>query len=667
MKRLVYSGYTKFAAAVLCVLLISAGMLTAANGFIRYCDEERYIYGFENSFEDSQFVDTALNSVAAAVFSAYQDTANAKNAAAFDENLTERLSRVYESDVVNYYVAVNDKIYTNCGAQNADQLKNVRLYQYAARDAGGMITRDGRTRQSMMYNNTLEDISLFNSTDAITVCANISDAVAAKFEEDWNRQAEIVRKTFVNALICAILALLLMVYLICVAGKNRYGEQKTVWIDLVWSEVHLAAIAAAVIGAAAICALIFDAHMTSHIPVYMLQCLTTASAAAGGAVILVSGLSLVRKIKNGRFMKTSVVCIVIQWCCKCLIRVFKWLRKHMKSGIQAIKQTLAKKSGALTVSVLFIYTMAIAFCGLLTSASAFGPIMGVVIFGFGVFILAHRGMDTDKIREGAAVIRNGNLQYKISDIKSEDMKELAKNINEIGEGLEKTVSAQLRAERLKTDLITNVSHDLKTPLTSIISYTELLSQIKDLPEDARDYVSVISKKSQRLNNLTQDLFEVSKVQSGNETLNMEKLDAALLVSQTLGERDNEIQKSELKFCVSTDKELFFTADGRKMSRALGNLIDNALKYAMKGTRVFVSATARENRIVIEIKNISAYQMDFDADEITGRFVRGDKARASDGNGLGLAIAKSYTEVCGGKFDVIIDGDLFKVVISFEKD
>ena len=147
MKRLVYSGYTKFAAAVLCVLLISAGMLTATNGFIRYCDEERYIYGFENSFEDSQFIDTVLNSVAAAVFSAYQDTANAKGVAALDENLTERLSRVYEPDVVNYYVAVNDKIYTNCGAQNADQLKNVRLYQYAARDAGGMITHEGRTRQ----------------------------------------------------------------------------------------------------------------------------------------------------------------------------------------------------------------------------------------------------------------------------------------------------------------------------------------------------------------------------------------------------------------------------------------------------------------------------------------------------------------------------------------
>ena len=351
MKRLIYSGYTKFAAAVLCVLLISAGMLTATNGFIRYCDEERYIYGFENSFEDSQFIDTALNSVAAAVFSAYQDTANVKNVAALDENL----SCLYEPDVVNYFVAVNDKIYTNCGAQNADQLKNVRLYQYTARDAKGMITYDGRARQSMMYTNTLEDISLFNRTDIITVCANISDAVAAKFEEDWNRQAEIVRKAFVNALICAILALLLMVYLICVAGKNRYGEQKTVWIDSVWSEVHLAAIAAAVIGAAAICALIFDAHMTSHIPVYMLQCLTTASAAAGGAVILVSGLSLVRKIKSGRFLKTSAVCIVILWCGKCLIRVFKWLRKHMKSGIQTIKQTLAKKSGALTVSVLFIF------------------------------------------------------------------------------------------------------------------------------------------------------------------------------------------------------------------------------------------------------------------------------------------------------------------------
>ena len=134
----------------------------------------------------------------------------------------------------------------------------------------------------------------------------------------------------------------------------------------------------------------------------------------------------------------------------------------------------------------------------------------------------------------------------------------------------------------------------------------------------------------------------------------------------MGEYDSEIKKSELVFCVKTKKELFFMADGRKMSRVLGNLIDNAIKYSMKNTRVFVCAYEEQNEVIIELKNTSAYPMDFGADEITGRFVRGDKSRTTEGNGLGLAIAKSYTEACNGKFDIVIDGDLFKVIIGFKK-
>ncbi|MBP3361612.1 MAG: HAMP domain-containing histidine kinase [Clostridia bacterium] len=280
--------------------------------------------------------------------------------------------------------------------------------------------------------------------------------------------------------------------------------------------------------------------------------------------------------------------------------------------------------------------------------------------------MAYRAKDIDEINKGAEEIRKGNLQYKIGELKSGDIKKIAENINEIGDGLEKSVSEKLRAERLKTELITNVSHDLKTPLTSIISYTELLSNMEELPEEAKDYIWIIAKKSERLKNLTQDLFEVSKVQSGNEILVFEKLDAATLINQALGEHDNEIKKSELVFRVKTAKDLFISADGRKMSRVLGNLIDNALKYAMKNTRVFISAYEKDNEVIMEIKNTSEYPMDFDAEEITGRFVRGDKSRTDGGSGLGLAIAKSYTEACGGRFDIVIDGDLFKAVIRFDK-
>ncbi|MBQ7900790.1 MAG: HAMP domain-containing histidine kinase, partial [Clostridia bacterium] len=254
---------------------------------------------------------------------------------------------------------------------------------------------------------------------------------------------------------------------------------------------------------------------------------------------------------------------------------------------------------------------------------------------------------------------------KIPELKSHDMKMLASDVNDIAKGLDESVAAKLKAERLKTDLITNVSHDLKTPLTSIINYTELLSKVDGLPEEARDYLQIIAQKSDRLKNLTQDLFDISKVQSGNESIVLEKLDIGLLINQSLGEHDSEIRKSELKFCVDAAKGLYVCADGRKMSRVISNLLNNILKYTMKNTRVFITAAEKGNEVVLEFKNIASYPMEFDADEITGRFVRGDESRTAEGNGLGLAIAKSYTEACGGRFEIIIDGDMFKAIIRFE--
>ncbi|MBR4306269.1 MAG: HAMP domain-containing histidine kinase, partial [Ruminiclostridium sp.] len=274
-------------------------------------------------------------------------------------------------------------------------------------------------------------------------------------------------------------------------------------------------------------------------------------------------------------------------------------------------------------------------------------------------ISARRGADLDEIKKGVCISKGGNLAYKIPAPKSRDLRKLALSINDISNGLDEAVAAKVKAERLRTELITNVSHDLKTPITSIISYTELLSKIDELPDEARDYVSVISKKGERLKNLTQDLFDISKAQSGNEELVMERLDIGVLISQSLGENDNEIKKSELTFCVNTPKELYIFADGRKMSRVICNLIDNAVKYSMKNTRVFITAAEKDGKVEVEIKNVASYPMEFSADEIVGRFVRGDKSRTTNGNGLGLAIAKGYTELCNGEFEIVLDGDMFK--------
>ena len=156
------------------------------------------------------------------------------------------------------------------------------------------------------------------------------------------------------------------------------------------------------------------------------------------------------------------------------------------------------------------------------------------------------------------------------------------------------------------------------------------------------------------------------MQSGNDDVVFEKLDMALLIEQALGEHDREIQESGLTFCVNAPKELYISADGRKMARVLSNLIHNVLKYSMKNTRVFMNASEREGRVILELKNISAYPLSFNAEDITKRFVRGDESRTTEGNGLGLAIAKSYTEICNGSLEIVVDGDMFKAVLTFDR-
>ena len=225
------------------------------------------------------------------------------------------------------------------------------------------------------------------------------------------------------------------------------------------------------------------------------------------------------------------------------------------------------------------------------------------------------------------------------------------------------VEQRIKSERQKIDLVTNVSHDLKTPLTSIISYVNLLEQ-EELPLKSAEYVRILTEKSERLKILIQDLFDLSKATSGNMPLTLEKLDLAKLLRQTMADMDEAIRSSGLIFRLNIpNTPVPVTGDGSKLYRALANLIQNALNYSMPRSRVFIELTAAEDTAVVTLKNTSGYEMDFTAEEIMERFVRGDKARTTEGSGLGLAISKSFVNLCGGKLTIATDGDLFKVSIS----
>ena len=228
--------------------------------------------------------------------------------------------------------------------------------------------------------------------------------------------------------------------------------------------------------------------------------------------------------------------------------------------------------------------------------------------------------------------------------------------------MQNSVDKQVKAERMKIDLVTNVSHDLKTPLTSIISYIDLLAQ-EDLDPASKDLVNVIQQKAERLKIMVSDVFDLAKATSRTD-VTLEDIDEVILVGQVLGDMKDKISAygKEIRTDIQA-KDAPIKADGKKLYRVLQNLIDNALKYSLEGTRIWLTLRKESGYAVLTVRNTASYEMKFSADEITERFVRGDEARTSEGSGLGLSIARSFTEACGGEFRVSIEGDVFSAEVK----
>ena len=292
-----------------------------------------------------------------------------------------------------------------------------------------------------------------------------------------------------------------------------------------------------------------------------------------------------------------------------------------------------------------------------------GIIAGIILTIIYVIMLIKDLVYIDKIMMGAKAAAEGKLTYKIDEKGRGHLRELAHDINNIKEGLKKSVENEMKSENMKTELITNVSHDLKTPLTSIINYIDLLKREEIQPENARDYINILDKKSQRLKVLIEDLFEASKAASGAMELNITKIDVGQLLKQALGENDERFKEHNLRVKLNLPEEkVFINADGKRLYRVFENLLSNIVKYSLSNTRVYIDMFKENNEITIIMKNISAYELSFDTNEITNRFKRGDSSRTTEGSGLGLAIAKSIVELHNGSFKIEADGDLFKSII-----
>ena len=443
-----------------------------------------------------------------------------------------------------------------------------------------------------------------------------------------------------------ILVALLPVIVYGIGKKKQSKEIVLNWYDRILIEV--AGFIALFIGSIGACFMIVIANSYD-----MLTFIVGLTFAGVGSLIIYLACILffetvVKRIKTHTFVKT----LFIYW----VYKKIKELSKNMK-----------------ITNNFIIYFSAYLLANIISLGILFAqPLAGIILLAlvniYAYKVMSDRIKSYNKIKTAINDLYNGKTDIKLieNDFSNED-KDTANEVNDIAGGLSNAINERLKSERLKTELITNVSHDIKTPLTSIINYVDLLKKENIQGEKANEYLNILDNKSQRLKKLTDDLVEASKASSGAIKLNMETLNVNELIKQVSGEFEDRFKLRRLEEIISfPEKDTYIKADSRYLYRVLENMYSNIAKYAMEGTRVYVDITEQENNIYIKLKNVSKQKLNISTDELMQRFVRGEASRNTEGSGLGLSIAKSLTELQNGKFNIYLDGDLFKVTIEFQK-
>ena len=503
---------------------------------------------------------------------------------------------------------------------------------------------------------------------------------------DMNAFSDLIANLITWAVIAAVIAVVAVVVLSVLTGRFSRNEDGTIhlnWFDRFWSELHIAGVCGFATAAVALCCpvvklfsmiywtevfvpTVADDHWFGPSNDFIIK-LCIAGMAACIALTVLCFLPLVKKLKAHKFWEKSLAGGIVIW-------IFRKLRSFFGGIKRAFKEsdgTLTKVIGVLVAGAFLCAT----WLGL--------PVMVVLIFIFVPRIVKK----FTAIKEGVGQVKAGNLDWKIpveedaQGVRGE-LDRLAADINEISQATGIAVQNELKNQRMKTELISNVSHDLKTPLTSMVSYIDLLkTEGLDSP-NASEYLDIVDEKTQRLKVLTEDLFEAAKASSGAIPVHMDSIDLDALVSQSLGEMDQKLSAKGLSVIVKNELSgqgtcaddagggtggVRVNADGQLLWRVIENLLGNVSKYALEGSRVYVNISSPEDsKVLLEIKNISGEQLNISADELMERFTRGDASRNTEGSGLGLAIAKDLTKLMNGEFMLTVDGDLFKAGVLLER-
>ena len=593
---------TKVAAFLLVVIFITAAVLQAQ--YVLYLDinpESLFIKEYKNS-------ESFYNRVHSAFF---------ETIALIEEN--QEISQ----DVDFYY-------YVTDGEKKHSNTKNTERSFFQQYEEGFYAYENGEWKVGENTNQRVPN-TYYSEAEAYTVYLAFPDKFMTEKQLQWEEGREVLLPYSIGILTCLVLTILLIIYLMIVTGRRPEDQELHLSrIDNIYSDL-----------------LVF---VFFPIGMIWLLGLSIPGRMTNGYFYLKNGLTM-----NGVFslIVTGIFTAIVTTACLLLLLSFvrkakaKMLIKHsfiyqffykVYDLIKSLLDGRRFEKYPLTKS-LFYRQLVFIITSFLLVFFTFSFLVSPPLFLF------------PPLLEIAVIY--WYVKYN------------NKTFEEINAGFNESLEEQMKSERMKVTLITNVSHDLKTPLTSIISYIDLLSKEEDLSESARDYVNILADKSNRLKQIVSDLFDLAKSTSGDIHLDLETLDMKRLIEQTLGDMEDKIEKSGLQIKTSLpDHPTNIHSDGKKLYRVFQNVIDNALKYSLKGTRIYVDLEEKNGKALATIKNIAGYEMDFTAEEILQRFNRGDKSRSTDGSGLGLSIAESFTRVCGGDFNVTIDGDLFKVEIGF---
>ncbi len=458
----------------------------------------------------------------------------------------------------------------------------------------------------------------------------------------------------------ALLFLFFLVYLAWASGRRPgTDETRAGWQERIPFDLYLLAMAAAAVAAAFAADELLNALRDEP---FLCALLLLGLATAAAALLLAAWMTLCARVKLGGWWKNTVVYRVLRLCWRAL----RWCGRVLRGvwhGTAAFLRgiPLVWKTAAVLGAMSLLEFIAFLNSGMNEANFWFWLLVRAAL----VTVLLWAAVQLRTLQAGGAALAAGDLDAKV-DTRGMywDFRRHGENLNDISRGMQLAVEKQLKSERLKTELITNVSHDIKTPLTSIISYVDLLRRDPG-GEQAEEYLEVLDRQSKRLKKLTEDLVEMSKASTGNIPVNASRRSVNELLTQALGEYEERLERAGLDAVPTLpERECFIRADGTLLWRVLDNVFSNACKYALPGTRFYIDARESGDSVCLSFKNISRDRLNIPASELMERFVRGDSARGGEGSGLGLNIAKSLTELQGGGFAVSVDGDLFKVDITF---